>query len=280
VIDLHIHSTFSDGSVTPEGIVELAAQAGVKTIALTDHDGMGGIARFVGACRTAGIRGLPGIEISVDCKSGTMHMLGYFPTEQDSRMESALIRIRQGRADRNQVILAKLNHQGFAITWEDVIRFAGEDVVGRPHFACALIEKGYFKKKDDVFDRLLGKGQPAYVDRFRLSAAESIAMIRGMGGVAVLAHPFTLGRHRKGLRALLADLAAKGLQGLEVYYPEYDASQTRNLLALAREFNLLVTGGSDFHGALNPNFRLGVGFGSLAVPDELADRLYERLGTH
>lgn len=280
MIDLHTHSTFSDGSLTPEALVDLAVQVGLKTIALTDHDGMRGIARFMAACRTAGIRGIPGVEISVDCKSGTLHMLGYFPDEKEPRLDAALTRIRQGREDRNQVILEKLNHQGFKIAWQDVLDCAGDDVVGRPHFARALIGKGYFKKKDDVFDRLLGKGQPAYVDRFRLNAEESIAMIRSAGGVAVLAHPLTLGLHRKGMRALLTDLVAKGLQGLEAYYPEHDASQTRNWLTLAAEFSLLVTGGSDFHGAMNPDLRLGSGFGNLAVPDDLADRLYERFGSH
>ncbi len=280
MIDLHTHSTFSDGSLTPESLVDLAAAVGLKAIALTDHDGMRGIARFMAACRTSGIRGIPGVEISVDCKSGTLHMLGYFPAEQEPRLESALMRIRQGREDRNQVILEKLNHQGFKITWQDVLGCAGEDVVGRPHIARALIEKGYFKKKDDVFDRLLGKGKPAYVDRFRLNAEESIAMIRNAGGVAVLAHPLTLGLHRKGMRALLTDLVGKGLQGIEAHYPEHDASQTRNCLALAEEFKLMVTGGSDFHGAMNPDLRLGSGFGNLAVPDELADRLYERFGSH
>ncbi len=280
MIDLHTHSTFSDGSLTPEALVDLAALVGLKAIALTDHDGMRGIARFMAACRTAGVHGIPGVEISVDCKSGTLHMLGYFSPDQEPGLESALMRIRQGREDRNQVILEKLNHQGFKITWQDVLGCAGEDVVGRPHFARALIEKGYFKKKDDVFDRLLGKGKPAYVDRFRLNAEESIAMIRSAGGVAVLAHPLTVGLHRKGMRVLLTDLVAKGLQGIEAYYPEHDASQTRNWLTLATEFNLLVTGGSDFHGAMNPDLRLGSGFCNLAVPDEVADRLYERFGIH
>ncbi len=280
LIDLHIHSTFSDGSLTPEAIVELALQAGLKTISLTDHDGMRGTVRFMEACRTAGVRGIPGVEISVDCKSGTMHMLGYFLLERNPHFEPALVRIRQGREDRNQAILEKLNHMGYALTWQDVVQFAGEDVVGRPHFARALIEKGYFKKKEDVFDRLLGKGKPGYIDRFRLTAEESIAMIRQAGGVPVLAHPLTLGLHRKGLRAVLADLAAKGLQGIEAYYPEHDATQTRNCMALAEEFHLAVTGGSDFHGALNPALKLGVGFGNLVIPDDLADRLYERFGSH
>jgi predicted metal-dependent phosphoesterase TrpH len=280
LIDLHIHSTFSDGSMTPEAIVELAARIGLKTISLTDHDGMGGITRFMEACRTAGIQGIPGIEISVACKSGTLHMLGYFLKDQNPHVEQSLLRVRQGREDRNQLILEKMNHMGYPLTWQDVVKFAGEDVVGRPHFALALIEKGYFKKKDEVFDRLLGKGKPAYVDRCRLTAEESIAMIRQEGGVCVLAHPMTLGLHRKGLRTVLTDLAGKGLQGIEAYYPEHDASQTRMCLALAKEFNLAVTGGSDFHGALNPAIKLGSGFGNLAIPDELVDQLHERFGSH
>jgi predicted metal-dependent phosphoesterase TrpH len=192
VIDLHIHSTFSDGSMTPEEIVELAARAGLKTIALTDHDGMGGIARFMDACRTAGIRGLPGIEISVDCKSGTMHMLGYLIDPGNQTLIERLKWLREGREVRNAEILEKLNKLGFGLTWEEVAAFAGEDVVGRPHFAQALLARGFVKDKTEAFDKYLGKGKPAYADRRRMTPENSIQLIRGAGGVAVLAHPFTL----------------------------------------------------------------------------------------
>lgn len=278
MIDLHVHSTFSDGTNTPEELVELAAKVGITSLALTDHDGMLGIDRFLEACRIHGVRGVPGVEISVDFKGGTMHMLGYFLNHKDDKVEAALSRIRDGREERNQLILERLNKLGFAVSWEEVAKLAKEDVVGRPHFAQVLIEKGYVKKKEDAFDHYLGKGKPAYVDRFRLTVEESVALIRGAGGVPVLAHPFTLDLGRRRMRVLLAELVAQGLQGIEAYYAEHSHDQQRFCLSQARELGLAVSGGSDFHGAMNPNCRLGIGFGSLKVPDELVDLLQAKRG--
>ncbi len=280
MIDLHTHSTFSDGSLSPEALVAEAARTGLTAIALTDHDGMTGIPLFLKACQSAGLRGIPGVEVSIEFKGGTMHMLGYFDTPAVPSLEQQLVRIRTGRESRNQLILERLNKLGYALTWEDVARFASEAVVGRPHFAQALIAKGYLKRKDDAFERLLGKGKPAYVDRYRLTAEASIAMVREAGGVAVLAHPYTLGLHKTGLRKLLTELTDQGLQGIEAFYPEHDPSQHRFCLSLAKDHNLIVTGGSDFHGAMNPALRLGSGFGNLAVPDDLLEKLYERFGKH
>lgn len=277
MIDLHTHSTFSDGSLTPDALVAEAVRCGLKAMALTDHDGMTGIPAFLTACEHTGLRAIAGVEISIESKHGTMHMLGYFKGPADPALEQELVHIRAGRASRNQLILERLNALGYALTWEDVVRFAGEAVVGRPHFAQALIAKGYLKRKDDVFEHLLGKGKPAYVERFRLTAEAAIGIIRASGGVAVLAHPYTLGLHRKGLRKRVEELAAQGLQGIEAYYPEHDPGQQQVCLNLARDLRLLVTGGSDFHGALNPSIRLGSGFGNLAVPDDLADRLHDHL---
>lgn len=277
MIDLHVHSTFSDGTNTPEELVEMAAKAGLKALALTDHDGMMGVERFLTACRLHGLRGVPGVEISVDFSGGTMHLLGYFVNHQDDRIEAALTRLRRGREDRNQLILERLRHLGFEVTWPDVAKLAKEDVVGRPHFAQVLVEKGYVNKKDEAFERYLGKGKPAYVDRFRLSVDESIDLIRGAGGVPVLAHPFTMDLGRRRLRVLMAELAQKGLQGIEAYYSEHSHDQQRFCLSLARDLGLVVSGGSDFHGAMNPYCKLGIGFGNLNVPDELADLLQARV---
>jgi len=277
VIDLHVHSTFSDGSLTPEELVEKAVQAGLSAIALTDHDGMMGIDRFMAACQQHGLRGIPGVEISVDFSGGTMHMLGYFMRHHDPAVAEALIRLRKGREERNQIILERINKMGFALAWHEVSELAKEDVVGRPHFAQAMITKGYVKKKDEAFDKYLGKGKPGYVDRTRFTVDESIAMIRDAGGVPVLAHPFTLGLGRKRLRVLLAELAQKGLQGIESYYPEHSHDQQRFCLSVARDLGLAVTGGSDFHGSMNPHIKLGVGFGSLDIADELADLLHARI---
>lgn len=280
MVDLHMHSTFSDGSLTPAELVQRACEAGVSTLALTDHDTTRGVGPFLEACRGAGLRGVPGVEISVDFGPGTLHMIGLFIDPQDGPLQDVLVRLRTARETRNQEILAKLNRMGHALTWDEVAKFAGEDVVGRPHFAMALIEKGVVKDKEEAFERLLGKGKPAYTDRYRLSAMDSIAMIRAAGGVPVLAHPFTLGYHRNRLRTFVAELAGQGLQAMEVYYSEHTPEQQRQLQAIAAEFGLAPSGGSDFHGALNPDIRIGRGFGSLAIPDDVVDLLHARATRH
>jgi predicted metal-dependent phosphoesterase TrpH len=276
MIDLHMHSTFSDGSLTPSQLATEAAKVNLTAAALTDHDGTTGVQPFLDACAAVGIRGIPGVEISVEFKNGTMHMLGYFINPASTALEHELVKFRKGREERNQLILQKLNALGLVLTWDEVAAYAKEDVVGRPHFAQALKARGYVRSKDEAFDRYLGKKKPAYEDRYRLTAGESVNMIRCAGGVPVLAHPFTLGLGKKGLRELVTELAGIGLQGIEAYYPEHDAGQLRLCLELARELNLVVTGGSDFHGALNPDIRMGCGFGNLSIPDHLVDLLYER----
>jgi len=280
MIDLHLHSTFSDGNLTPAQLAAEAARAKLTAAALTDHDGTTGVQPFLDACSAVGVRGIPGVEISVDFKSGAMHMLGYFIDHTSAALEAELVKMREGREDRNQLILEKLNALGLSLTWDEVAAYADEDVVGRPHFAQALKARGYVKSKDEAFDRYLAKNKAAYVDRYRLTAEESVRMIRGAGGVPVLAHPFTLGLGKKALRELVVELASIGLQGIEAYYSEHDAGQLRLCLGLARELNLAVSGGSDFHGSINPDVRMGYGFGNLSIPDDLVDLLHERVIRH
>ena len=280
MIDLHMHSTFSDGSLTPVQLAAEAARAKLTAAALTDHDGTTGVQPFLDACTALGVRGIPGVEISVESTHGTMHMLGYFIDHASAALEAELVKMRGGREIRNQLILKKLNEIGFSLTWDEVADYAVEDVVGRPHFAQAMKARGYVKSKDEAFDRYLGKNKAAYMERYRMTAEESVRMIRGAGGVPVLAHPFTLGLGRKALREQVAELAAMGLQGIEAYYSEHDAGQVRLCLGLAREFNLVASGGSDFHGAINPDIRMGYGFGNLSIPDDLVELLYERAVRH
>jgi len=273
MIDLHTHSTFSDGSLTPEQLAELAAKTGLTAVALTDHDSTNGVLRFVAACETQGVRGIPGVEISADVKTGTMHILGYFVDPTQTGLEETLCQIRNGRQVRNQEILAKLNKLGLELTWNEVAALAGEEVVGRPHFAQAMLARGYVSKREAAFDKYLGKGKPAYADRFRLSPADSIAAIRGAGGIAVLSHPSTLELDKGALRKCVVELKECGLKGVEVYYSEHSAEQVSDYLALVDDLGLVATGGSDFHGESNPAIRLGVGFGSLSVPDAAMEAL-------
>ena len=253
----------------------MAVKTGLTALALTDHDCTSGVGRFMAAVETDGngLIGIPGVEISADVDRGTMHILGYFVDPGNEELENVLVQIRDGRRLRNEKILVRLNELGLDLNWDEVAAFAGEDVVGRPHFAQALEARGYVKSKTQAFDRYLAKGKPGYVDRFRLQASDCISVISGAGGVAVLAHPFTLDLAVPALRDLLEELKGVGLKGLETYYSEYSPQQKEEYRKLAADFGLLEVGGSDFHGAVNPGIRLGSGFGSLSVPDELVERL-------
>jgi 3',5'-nucleoside bisphosphate phosphatase len=276
MIDLHTHSTFSDGSLTPAELAAEGARVGLKALALTDHDNLQGVPQFLAACREHGLNGIGGVEISMETGPGTMHLLGSYVDAEHPELSAALGRVLEGREDRNQLILKRLNELGYALTWDEVAQNAGEDVVGRPHFAQALQARGFVKNKDDAFERLLAKGKPAYVDRFRLTPAEGLRLIRAAGGVAALAHPFTLGLNNTKLRALVGELHELGLEALETYYSEHTPEMEARYLALAREFDLVPVGGSDFHGAMNMGIKLGVGFGGLRVPDEVVEQLHAR----
>jgi predicted metal-dependent phosphoesterase TrpH len=273
LIDLHTHSTFSDGSLSPEALVDLAGSAGLSALALTDHDTTDGIPFFMDACQSYGITGVAGVEISVDFSPGTMHMLGYFVDIDNCVLQAALLNIRKGREHRNQKILAKLCDIGMEMEWSEIAAFAGSDVVGRPHFAQAMLARGYVATKNEVFDLWLGRGKPGYVERFRLSPQEGISAIKAAGGVAVLAHPFTLGLRFTKLRSCVAELVDVGLQGMEVFYPMHKPEQLSQYLKLVQEFNLTATGGSDFHGDMNPAIHIGRGFDNIIVKDSVLDEL-------
>ncbi|MFC1497180.1 PHP domain-containing protein [Verrucomicrobiota bacterium] len=276
MIDLHVHSMFSDGSFTPEELVDKALDCGLTAMALTDHDSTAGIDRFLEACENKRLEGIPGVEISADAPQGTLHMLGYFLDHKNREFEKILQHIRGGREERNIKILNRLNELGLELTWEEVTSFAGDEVVGRPHFAQALVARKHVRGKKEAFDLYLARGKPAYEDRFRLQADDSIAAIVNAGGVAVLAHPFTLELEGDALLEYVGELADMGLQGIEGYYPEYSNKQCEEYLELAKRLDLAVTGGTDFHGAINPNIKLGTGFGSLRVPDDLVEELRNR----
>ena len=276
MIDLHTHSTFSDGSYTPEELAAMCAEAGLTGAALTDHDTMDGLPRFLAACKEAGITGVAGVEISADVKKGGMHMLGYFVDPASESLEDVLVRIRNGRNERNLQILENLRAAGLDLTMEEIAAYAGESVVGRPHFAQAMVAKGFVKDKDEAFERYLARGKAGYAERFRFSPADSIAAIRSAGGLAVLAHPFTLGLEGASLSAFVGELAEAGLAGVEVYYSEHSPSQVREYRDIALSKGLLLTGGSDFHGQVNPAVKLGVGFGNLTVNDDLLEKLLEK----
>ncbi len=276
MIDLHTHSTYSDGSLTPAELARLSQEIGLTAVALTDHDCTDGLSSFVEGCRSTSVEAIPGVEISAEVSRGTFHMLGYYIDEENQRLQAVLKEIRDGREIRNKKILKKLNELGIDLSWEEVSSYAGEDVVGRPHFSQAMVDRHFVGSKKEAFDRYLAKGKPGYVDRFRLSPEESLEVIAGAGGVAVMAHPFTLDISDRELDEYVGKLVDMGLQGIEVYYSEHSPDRVKQYEKLAERYGLVKTGGSDFHGDVNPGVKLGRGFGNLVVADELLGFLRER----
>ena len=231
MIDLHFHSTFSDGSLTPAQLVDKAVEVGLTAVALTDHDTVAGIAPFLDACEGKDITGITGVEISADVPRGTMHILGYYIDPGHAGMGDVLLRMQEGREDRNRRILEQLKELGLELTWEEVSGFSKEDVVGRPHIAMAMKARGYVKTIREAFDRYLAKEKPGYVGRFRLTPEDSISIIRQAGGVPVLSHPFTLGLGTGALRQCVARLKKAGLEGIEVYYSEHSKERVKKYKA-------------------------------------------------
>lgn len=251
-IDLHLHTTASDGQYSPEALVQRARRSGLSVIAITDHDSVDGLAPAQAEAQRAGalppLRVLPGIELSAEDDAGDVHMLGYCFDPQSAILLERLADFRAGRYSRGQIMIAKLAELGMPLDWSSVLAHAGTDgqiaSIGRPHIARAMIDAGYVSSIDEAFDRYLHNGGPAYVPRTRLTPEEAIALIHSAGGAAVLAHPGALADPL----AVIERLTAAGLDGVEVMHPRNDSDMRLNLLALARCHDLIVTGGSDFHG--------------------------------
>lgn len=273
MIDLHTHSVYSDGTNTPAELIAIAAERGLQALALTDHDSVGGIPELLSAAETTSVEAVPGIELSAECERGTMHILGYFIDPACPTLLEKIEKVRLGRDERNIEILKKLNKLGYRLLWEDVEKWKGKDVVGRPHIALALVERGHVKSKKAAFDLLLAKGRPGYAERYRYTAMECIDLIRQAGGISVLAHPATIYLKDEKLRNLVGELKGHGLGGIEVYYGEHRPDNRKKFMEWAREFDLVCTGGTDFHGMNTPDLKLGTGFGQLHVPDEVLAHL-------
>jgi hypothetical protein len=276
VIDLHCHSVFSDGSDTPEELCELAAQAGLTALALTDHDGLDGIERARARAGELGVRLVPGCEVSCTWSPGTLHMLCYFVEPGDGPLPQELGRLAQDRETRNERMAAKLESLGLPVTYEEVVEEAGGKGVGRPHFAAVLMRHGVVGSIQEAFDTYLAKGGAGYVDKARVSPEEIILTARASGAVAVLAHPFSLGLEGEELEAAIGGMAAVGLSGLECYYGRYGEARRQQLAGIAGRHGLVATGGSDYHGTYKPDLRLGVGAGDLNVDDAVLKALDER----
>jgi len=273
VIDLHTHSVYSDGTNLPSELVAMAEKRGLTALSLTDHDTVGGLPELFTAAENSSVEAIAGIELSAECEHGTMHILGYFIDYTCPTLLEKIKKVKEGREQRNIGILKKLNKLGYILLWSDIEKHAGKDVVGRPHFAAALVERGHVKSKKSAFDRLLAKGRPAYVERYRYTAKECIELIRMAGGVPVLAHPATIYLPDDQLFALVREMKAYGLGGIETYYAENHPRNMKKFSGWAKELDLIQTGGTDFHGKNTPDLKLGTGFGQLRVPDEVLDQL-------
>ena len=241
--DLHVHTTASDGTASPAEVVRLARAVGLAAVGITDHDTVDGVAPALEAARGLDLEVVPGIEINTDYQGREIHILGYYVDVTDAVFRERIGNLVAARARRLERMVARLRSLGLALTVEDVRRVVGDASPGRPHVAEALVRLGIVAHRQEAFDRLIGHRCPGYVPREKFGPAEAVALVRSAGGVAVLAHP--------GMAAadhLIAELVDRGLAGLEVYHPEHTPAQTAHYLALAGEFRLLVTGGSDFHG--------------------------------
>lgn len=277
--DLHMHTIHSDGTFTPRGLVQLAKQNGLSCIALTDHDTLSGVEEAQEEGNRIGIEVIAGVEISVKFEPGTMHILGYFIDRNSKKLQDGLAEIQEARRKRNPMIIEKLRALRINISLGEVERESGGDQVGRPHFARVLVEKGYVKNFEEAFNQYLAKGAPAYVDKRKLTSREAIEMIEDAGGIASLAHPkqLKLDATPKRFEETLEQLRSEGLKGLEVYSSCQSKQEAARYKKTAEQLGLLVTGGSDFHGANRPQASLGwMGDGAM-IPYETIDQMKKLL---
>lgn len=245
-IDLHLHSNRSDGTDSPAALARLLAQAGVGYAALTDHDTVSGVEEFLEEAQRLGIAATSGVELNVACEQGELHLLGYGMDIHSADLLETLEYMARQRAQRARRMVHRLCDQGVLLDYGRVAELAGSGVIGRPHLARALVERGYCDSVSEAFERYLGAGKPGYVPRALLERKRSIEMIHRAGGLAVLAHPGLM--EAESLKQALNELCSYGLDGLEVYYPLHSDQQVAEYLAAARKRGLVVTQGSDYHG--------------------------------
>ncbi|MBN2831602.1 MAG: PHP domain-containing protein [Candidatus Omnitrophica bacterium] len=264
--DLHLHTNYSDGTYTPEDLVKKAVGAGLSCIAITDHDTISGIKEAIEAANPINLEVLPGIEISAEVSGKEVHILGYLIDYNYPYLLKKLDHLRENRILRIHKIVSKLNNIGINLQAEDVFEVSCGAVPGRLHVARALLKKGFIKSTQEAFNKYIGDNGPAYSLGFRFSPKEAISVIKESGGIPVLAHPYLIRDDN-----LVNEFIRSGIMGLEVYYPEHSQGEINFYLNLAKENNLLVTGGSDYHGSAKPSVRIG----SIKLPYSLVEKLKE-----
>lgn len=270
-IDLHIHSTFSDGTFTPLQLVKYAEEKGLKAFALTDHDTTEGVKEAKSI--ETNVEVISGVEISTRYDKKEIHIVGLYVNENDADLNKQLKYYREKRVTRNFEILEKLNSLGVNITIDDVKESCTGDVISRAHIAKALVSKGFVGSYTEAFDRYLGDNKCAYVPRETLNYEESMELITKAGGVPVLAHPLLYKMSDTNLENMMVKLRQKGLKAVEVYYSTHSNSDTQHIMAMANRVGLIYSGGSDFHGSTKPKIDMGTGMGKLAVPYEILEKI-------
>lgn len=274
-IDLHTHSTASDGSLTPAELVGLARRSGLQAIALTDHDTVNGLPEALAAGEEQGIEVVPGCELSVSAPKGFIHIVGLFLPEKPVKLMEGMQYLRDRRADRNERIAAKLAELGVDVTYERILEIAGDGTVGRPHIARAIVEAGAASDVQTAFDVYLGERGRAYLPKDKFTPEKALALLKAEGATTILAHPYTMQLDGDEEAEAIAGLMDMGLDGIECHYTEHTRTMTEKYLALAERMDLLVSGGSDFHGSAKPDIALGRGRGGLHVPYALLEAIRE-----
>jgi predicted metal-dependent phosphoesterase TrpH len=273
IMDLHVHSTHSDGLLKPAELVDLAKAQGLSAIAITDHDTVGGTDEAIQRGSEKGIEVISGIEISSWRGDTSMHILGYRFRHDDEQFNSRLQLLQHGRETRNARIIENLNNLGIKVELEELLHYSEYGQTGRPHIARLLVDKGVTRSVDLAFKYYLGRGAAAYAERFRFSARDAIAMIQEAGGIAVLAHPSSLDPSLRSIPSLLKDLCTVGLGGVEVYYPSHSSKAVKALIKMAKDLGLFMTGGSDFHGTDKYGYKYKDWLNKTYIPYDLVEML-------
>jgi predicted metal-dependent phosphoesterase TrpH len=258
-IDLHVHSTISDGSMDPVELVMLASRKNLKAIAITDHDSMDGCFAAHAAGQMVGVEVVPGVELSVTHGNKNLHLLGYYCRPEEPELQQGLLRLQESRLERNKCILQKLAANGIHLSSRELLNIAGPGLCGRPHIAKLLVKKGIVSSMEEAFNTYLASHGRAYCSRFMFTAPQAIDILKQAGGFAVLAHPGQLSTNPAIIEDLIAELIDHGLDGVELYYPTHSRQFRKRLSAFAERHQLLITGGSDYHGSIRPGTTLAGG---------------------
>ena len=277
IIDLHTHSNMSDGSDSPIELVRKAKDGGLVGIALTDHDTVQGIPTAKMEAEALGLEFLVGVEIGCEDEFGNLHILGYFRNLNIESFSSDLEWVKKARIERNRKILAKLQKEDMPISMDCLKTYGGDDVIGRLHIAKAMLGEGHVKSMKKAFKEYLNVGGRCFIPRKTFTSREAIELIKGYGGLVVMAHPFLIPGQKMELTRIIEGLAGLGIDGIEVYYIENTNKETKFLENMSEKYNLFPTGGTDYHGVNKPGVCLGVGRGDMNIPHSLMDRMLQKI---